>query len=349
MEHASVHPTLRTSLAAVRGLVVARRAGALPRPPRGTHGMVAPTRAALAVGAALLLLSPAIEARAQAVPRARAEAAATAFLDADVAWMLPLLEAEAGDRRRREAQAAASHRALTAYTDADASAQRVARLRGGAAAALDALRRSSPTVAVPPAARYDAACSVALTESGAALAVTAAFAVRDVAAAEEFYRAHGWRVLGGSNTGYVLTSPDGELRAGLASTLAQFRRIAEDVERRGLRGYDHVAACTGIPDRTALLITAANPLRTETRAAEATVGTPEQLPGALRAAGIGAPQWRAVFDALWQAEMDRLLPGTPSPAPASAEEASRRRANVRWLERHQAQVGPRLQATSTDA
>ena len=344
-----MHPTLRTSVAAVRGLVVARRSGALPRPRRGTRGTAAPTRAALAVGAALLLLSPAIEARAQAVPRARAEAAATAFLDADVAWMLPLLEAEAGDRRRREAQAAASHRALTAYTDADASARRVARLRHGAAAALDALRRYSPTVAVPPAARYDAACSVALTESGAALAVTAAFAVRDVAAAEEFYRAHGWRVLGGSNTGYVLTSPDGELRAGLASTLAQFRRIAEDVERRGLRGYDHVAACTGIPDRTALLITAANPLRTETRGAEATVGTPEQLPGALRAAGIGAPQWRAVFDALWQAEMDRLLPGTPSPAPASAEEASRRRANVRWLERHQAQVGPRLQATSTDA
>jgi hypothetical protein len=307
------------------------------------------TRAALVAGAAASLLVPA-SAEAQAAPRARADAAAAAFVDGDVAWMLPLLDAAAADRRRAEASTAAEIEALAAHGAADASAARVARLRAGADAALGELRRHSPDVAAPPGARYDAACSAALTEAGAALTVTAAFAVRDVPAAAEFYRARGWRVLGGLTSGFVLVSPDGRLRGSLASRLAEFRRVAADVERRGLQGYDHVKACTGIPDRAALVLHPDNPLETETRAAaaRATGERRERLPAALRAAGLSAGEWQTILDALWQAEMDRLMPDTPSPAPASAEDASRRRANVRWLERNRARVGPSLQATSTD-
>ena len=110
--------------------------------------------------------------------------------------------------------------------------------------------------ALPPApadARHDAACSAALTESTFGLQRTAAFSVSDVAAARAFYRARGWRVLGGTS-GYVLVSPDQRLRGTLASQLTNFRRIAADVDARGLQGYDHVKACTGIPDGTALLL-----------------------------------------------------------------------------------------------
>jgi len=183
---------------------------------------------------------------------------------------------------------------------------------------------------------------------------TAAYSAPDVAAARDFYRARGWRVLGGpaaTDGGYVLLSPDGALRGSLASTMSDFRRVAADVERRGLRGYDHVLGCTGIPDGTALTLVFESMLEAEAdaRAAGASAGAaiPERLPAALRAAGLTAAQWEAVYAALWQADLDRLMPDTPSPAPASAAEAALRRANVRWLERHLAEVGPRLQASST--
>ncbi|GLC25875.1 hypothetical protein [Roseisolibacter agri] len=107
---------------------------------------------------------------------------------------------------------------------------------------------------VPPGARHDAACSAALTESTFGLQRTTAFAVSDVPATRAFYRARGWQVLGGSTDGYVLISPDRRMRGSLASQLAQFRRIAADVEKRGLQGYDHVKACVGIPDGAALIL-----------------------------------------------------------------------------------------------
>src|SRR5688500_12203754 len=121
---------------------------------RSAVARMCPTRRtllAVAHAAALLLLPAASAAPAQPAPRARAEAVSTAFVDADVAWMLPLLDATAHDRRRDEARAAAAVRGLEAYLDSAAVTERSARLRGGAVAALDELRRYSPDAAVPPA------------------------------------------------------------------------------------------------------------------------------------------------------------------------------------------------------
>ena len=110
-----------------------------------------------------------------------------------------------------------------------------------------------PAPPAPPDARHDAACSAALTESTFGLQRTTAFAVTDVPAARAFYRARGWRVLGGTS-GYTLISPDQRIRGTLASQLTNFRRIAADVRAQGLKGYDHVQACVEIPDGRALIL-----------------------------------------------------------------------------------------------
>ena len=308
-------------------------------------------RRPLLAAAALLALHAAPAVAQPAAPRAGAAAAATAFQDADVAWLLPLLDAGAADRRREAAQLESALDALTAGASDAAGAERVAALRSGAVHALDALRRLSPEAAVPPAARYDAACSAALTESTAGLVTTAAYSAPDVAGARAFYRARDWQVLGDAHAGYVLISPDGRLRGSLASALARLRRTAAEVERQGLRGHDHVRQCGGIPDGTGLLLQYDGQLEAEAdaRAASAATGAAiaERLPGALRAAGLTAEAWERIHAALWQADLDRLMPDTPSPEPATAAEAARRRANAAWLARHQGTVGARLEASST--
>jgi hypothetical protein len=200
---------------------------------------------------------------------------------------------------------------------------------------------------VPPGARYDAVCSAALTESRWGLQTVAAYEARDVRAARAFYQERGWRVLGGES-GYVLVSPDRKVDGTLASTLAAFQAISADVEKKGLQGYDHAKACTGIEDGAGLILSGgADPLAGGDAANSAAAGA--RLPAALQAAGLTTEQWDSLWAVIVEAASDEMLASqagalerdTNSPA-----EAARRRANVSWYLRNRTAVDAAMASAS---
>jgi hypothetical protein len=267
--------------------------------------------------------------------------AALGFRDDDLAWVLPLLDAEAADNARLHVGAAASAQSLQAAVTRDLP-RLVERVRSGEVHALDLLRERSAYAVVPPGATYDARCSAALMEGVGGLTTVAAYTLRggDYRAAMAWYRAEGFSV--GESSGLVRAqAPDNRAEADI-----RVRNPAPHLVRTP--GMGHMEGCARLGDGPLLTVEVEGALDAIADAADAAAvaGTAEQLPGALRRAGLTAEAWSAIRDALVSVSVDVAYEegGMLDVVAGSPAEAARRRADVAWYRRHRAALDARFHA-----
>ncbi|HEY7768896.1 MAG TPA: hypothetical protein VIB55_12090, partial [Longimicrobium sp.] len=156
-----------------------RRAGSSPSAdaPAQAAPSVAPSAApsATATPARPASASHAPSADSLPVRLARRAALTAPFVDADLAWILPLLSAQAADMRRGTSQLSAEIDVIRSVASPEAAEARVERIRSGQVNAMDEVRAFSAQAAVPASARYQAGCSAGLTEAMGGLMVSAVF------------------------------------------------------------------------------------------------------------------------------------------------------------------------------
>jgi hypothetical protein len=319
--------------------------------------------AVLGAAATVLALSP-LSAGAQAT-HGWADAA-NGFRDDDVAWILPLLDAEVADAGRRGtmlATAAGGTQAGGSGTMVDVIMREgqdlLARMRSGQVDPLTLLRQrvDARYVVTPPGARYDAACSIALTEARQMVGdhgVSAAFtmgadapastgaAQPALARALSWYRANGFSYVAPANNVHPL-APRGDDRAmGVAVWEANILYAPLTVVQD--------PACQRLP--TGPLVVISEPARgiatmVGDRMDASVAGQAERLPGALAQARLTAEEWAEVLRAL---SMARMQADAEAESPGYLEmiyrerpdDLARRRAAVAWYRRHGAAVSRRL-------
>ncbi len=267
--------------------------------------------------------------------------ASLAFQDDDLAWVLPLLDAEAADRARQQVQVVASIQALhdAALTDLP---RLVARVRSGEVHALDLIRQHSAYAVVPPGAVYDARCSAAHMEGVAGLQTTAVYMLRgdDYKAAKAWYRSQDFSV--GESNGLVrMWAPDGRTEADIL-----IQNPAPHLVRTP--GMSHMEGCARLGDVPILTVMVRGELDALATSAGtgAVAGTSERLPDALRQARLSAESWEAIRDALLAVSADAVYEesGMLDLVAATPAEADRRRANVAWYRRHRDALDARFLA-----
>jgi hypothetical protein len=292
---------------------------------------------------------------------ARRAALTTPFVDADLAWILPLLSAQAADMRRGTSQLGAEIDIIRSVATPEAGEARVERIRSGQVHALDEVRAFSEQAAVPGSARYQAGCSAGLTEAMAGLMVSAVFTGASVEEARAFYVGRGWRWTGQWDLGYQVRSPDGRLLIMMNDPRgfgpAAAVKIGRDARDGRAPGYDAYIPCADLDGAVMIMQVEAQgeggelAVRVNQAGAAAGQSTAERLPSALRQAGLTAEEWDQVVTMIWEAATDDMFATNPAGLDAAAGSRAagdRRRANVAWYTRNQAVIDPAVQATTAN-
>ncbi|HEX8320514.1 hypothetical protein [Longimicrobium sp.] len=337
---------------------------------RGAGSSTSAADPAQAAPAAAPSASPESPARAQSASRsvgadslpvrpARRAALATPFVDADLAWILPLLSAQAADMRRGTNQLAAEIDVLRSVMTPEAGEARVARIRSGQVHAMDEVRAFSAQAAVPASARYQAGCSAGLTEAMGGLMVSAVFTGASVEEARAFYVGRGWRWTGQWDLGYQVRSPDGRLLIMMNDPRgfgpAAAVKIGRDAREGRMPGYDAYIPCADLDGAVMIMQVEARgeggelAVRVNQAGAAAVQSSAERLPSALRQAGLTTEEWNQVVTMIWEAATDDMFAANRAGLDAAAGSKAagdRRRANVAWYTRNQAVIDPAVQATT---